>query len=106
MSAFQRSARPQKDTSESPKEIATVEKGADIPQRIKDQKKTSKSAVKDPSEALTRNITVPANDYFLELIQKAAIKEQERTGYKVSGRMLCHKLLKEQLLKVIEDDQY
>lgn len=104
MSGFQRSARPKKDTSESVKEIATVEKGADIPQRVKEQKKASKTVVKDPNAALTKNITVPANDYFLELIQKAAGKEQERTGYKVSGRMLCHKLLKEQLLKVIEDN--
>jgi len=103
MSAFQRSARSKKDSSESAKEIATVEKGADIPQRIKEQKKSSVTVNKDSSAPLTKNITVPANEYFLELIQKAARKEQERTGYKISGRMLCHKLLKEQLLKVIED---
>ena len=103
---FQRSTRPSKPADESPKEISTVERGADLPQSIKESSRegraerqaSPKKKVKlDPNAPLTKNFTVPANDHLLELIQKAAKAESERTGYKVSGRMLCHKLLKEHL---------
>lgn len=100
---FQRSPRKPKDESESQKEIETVEKGADVPQRVKEKKAQQERVNKlDANAPLSKNFTVPANDHFLEMIQKAANLESERTGYKVSGRMLCHKLLKEQLSKILE----
>lgn len=99
---FQKTPRKQKSINESDQEIATVEKGADIPQSIKETKRTITSIENDPNAPLNKNITVPANDHFLGLIQRAAKAESERTGYKVSGRMLCHKLLKEQLTDLLE----
>ena len=120
--AFKRSTRPTKPLEETPEEIATVERGADLPQSIneplnspdatanysnaqqkpKDPAKPKKKAKLDPEAPLTKNFTVPANDYILDLIQKAAKAESARTGYKVSGRMLCNKLLKEHLQSIID----
>ena len=97
---FQRTPRKNKDAAETPKEIETVEKGADIPQRLKESQKKTNDL--DPGAPLTKNFTVPANDHLLDMIQRAAVAESERTGYKVSGRMLCHKLLKEQLAEILD----
>ena len=97
VSGFQRSARTPKETAESPTELAAIGKAVKGPK----SEKNKAGILEEESAALTKNITVPVNEYFLKLIKKATEVEEKRTGYKVSGRMLCHKLLKDQLLKTI-----
>jgi len=100
MKGFQKNQRKAKPDIETKEELDVVKKGVDKIDSGSSKNRDSITKL-DPLEKASRNLTCPANDYLIDLLQQVAKQESIRTGYRISGRELHFKILKAKLEEML-----